>query len=167
MDASVLVDLPPLQQRLQLAQLYLKEHVQTAVDRSLGHGHRQPKCEVEKAVLEEDCMRGIAKLIEGFSGRSISKLFVAAHHAMLLAPDRTLTLARMSAVVDAKVVEHRQKETFGLNSSNSSNNSSGGIVNSAAAGAPLSAQDSPAPSAFRDVLTPLPAAKAGKAGRAK
>ena len=62
---------------------------------------------VDKACLAESYLSAMSDGIKGFSGREISKLFIAAQHSMLLASDGKLTKALMDGIVASKLTEHR------------------------------------------------------------
>eukprot|EP00605_Chrysophyceae_sp_TOSAG23-4_P001056 GSChrysophyteH1.ASY1.ANO1.1161.1 assembled CDS len=104
MDASVLVDLPQAAQRKALVRLYQDEHLLKPTKTS--------NYSVEDGCYTDEMCAYITKRTNGFSGREISKLFIAANHAMLLAPQGMLTTTDLRAAVDGKINEHKQKETF-------------------------------------------------------
>ena len=68
---------------------------------------------VDKACLDESYLQGISDITKGFSGREISKLFIAAQHGMLLAPDGRLTKALMDEIVASKLEEHKAQAKWG------------------------------------------------------
>ena len=113
MDATLLIDIPDKTERMKLCTLYMREHVQMYAERKaragifgrLGSGGAAPS--VDKACLAESYLSAMSDGIKGFSGREISKLFIAAQHAMLLAPDARLTKALMDGIVSSKLAEHR------------------------------------------------------------
>jgi hypothetical protein len=64
--------------------------------------------------LEEGCtsdqtLNAIALSTEGFSGREVAKLFIAAQYALYLAPNGTLTVETLLECVAMKVEEHKMK----------------------------------------------------------
>jgi ATPase family AAA domain-containing protein 3A/B len=128
MDASVLIDLPPQPERERLTALYMKEHVQKFAKNGNGNGGFASKflggnianCEIETTCTTKEIYNKIAERISGFSGREVSKLFIAVHHSMLLSADRKLTMSILNDVLDSKITEHRQKEGFNASLSVSS-----------------------------------------------
>jgi hypothetical protein len=78
-------------------------------DYAAAHSSRSRPLSVEKACITDGALAKIARVCDGFSGREISKLFIAAQHAMLLSPDGTLTMTALESVVEAKVEEHQAK----------------------------------------------------------
>jgi hypothetical protein len=57
----------------------------------------------------EETVRRIAEATDGFSGREIAKMFIAAQYAMFLAPNSTLTCDLLFHTVLQKVEEHAIK----------------------------------------------------------
>ena len=110
-DVSMLIDVPAVEQRRDLLKLYLDVHVLSAQnDKKMLNG--------KKAVIEESCcsektIGDIAESIGGFSGREISKLFIAIRFALTMNAEKTLTKEIMDAIVQEKIKEHSQKESFG------------------------------------------------------
>lgn len=114
MDVSLLIDIPVLEERRQLCELYMHEHVTSVVEKSQSSlfGIAGGRCYLDDDVNNETSLNWIAKMTISFSGREISKLFIAIHHAMLLAEGRKLTYTLMQEVVKAKVKEHQHKAVF-------------------------------------------------------
>ena len=112
MDASLLIDIPDKTERVKLCSLYMREHVQKFAESKARRGFfgriggSMPPS-VDKACMTENYLHSIAEDIKGFSGREISKLFIAAQHSMLLASDGKLTKALMDGIVASKLTEHR------------------------------------------------------------
>ena len=113
MDTSIKIDVPQYAERLSLSKLYMQEHVVAVAAKSKGRGlfsmfakkqHLQDEC------LKEEVMANIAKRSGGFSGREISKLFIAVQYAMLLAEGQTLTKELLQATFHAKLMEHKYKQ---------------------------------------------------------
>ncbi len=123
MDASVLVDIPGPAERARLVSLYLDEYcVRPALEsrsrwrwgwsmRS-GGALGGAACFVDEQCSSPELLAEVTARTAGFSGREVSKLFIAAQHAMLLEESRTLTPAVLRAVVRVKVGEHEQKAHF-------------------------------------------------------
>ena len=68
---------------------------------------------MEKACASDKSIEALAETLQGFSGREISKLFIAAQHAMLLAPEGKLTKKALDEVVAAKLQEHEAQAKWG------------------------------------------------------
>ena len=91
----------------------MKEHVEKESETSSGSWTRmRAPCRVEDECRAEKTVVGVAQQTAGFSGREISKLCIAMHHAMLLSPDRTLTPSLYCHVLEQKLLEHSQKLGF-------------------------------------------------------
>jgi len=130
MDAAVLVDIPEQAERKKLVKLYLDEHcvlparmsqnrpwyasltTMFSGSSSSGGGGASGKYSLEPECTSDSVIDDITSSIRGFSGREISKLFIAAQHAMLLATDKTLTVQALQDVTRTKVFEHMQKKGF-------------------------------------------------------
>ena len=134
MDATVLVDIPERTERLRLVKLYLESMCATPARASQMQPWWQPLrsmvsglskggadfansgvCYVDADCENEAFLVDLTRQIDGFSGREISKLFIAARHAMLMDPQRRLTVGGLKAVTEVKVMEHRQKRGFDKN----------------------------------------------------
>jgi ATPase family AAA domain-containing protein 3A/B len=126
-DVSLFIGLPAYEQRVDLVKLYFKMSVLDVADAS-NKSKIFPVGSSQQNVLvvEEDCQKDstitkIAKQIEGFSGREISKLMIAMQYRMILSENKTLTLAGMEDEVSIKIEEHSDKKLFvGNNSSSNS-----------------------------------------------
>jgi ATPase family AAA domain-containing protein 3A/B len=119
-DVSIQISLPKLEERKDLVKLYMKLHLKQVIAqrqfrssffqfflRTLRmldfHYKLDEKCD------HEDNLNLIARRIEGFSGREISKMFISAQYAMFLAPNRYLSWELLEDVVKTKIKEHLVK----------------------------------------------------------
>lgn len=116
-DVSIPITPPALLQRLDLIKLYLDEHVVHVARRSQEarswlaqlFGSTRGVRYVDDACSSEAILHRIAADTEGFSGREIAKLFIAAQYAMFLAEKSTLTSEILLQTVALKVEEHHIK----------------------------------------------------------
>lgn len=116
-DVSIPITPPALPQRLELVKLYLHEHVvkvahQSQQSRSVFSklfGSSRGMRFVTDDCLSEPVLHQIAVDTEGFSGREIAKLFIAAQYTMFLAEKSTLTSEILLQTVALKVEEHHIK----------------------------------------------------------
>jgi ATPase family AAA domain-containing protein 3A/B len=118
-DVSIPITPPAEPQRLELIRYYLHEHVVSVAQASQKRAssglwawwHRARGVRrVDDACLNEATLRRIAVETEGFSGREIAKMCIAAQYAMFLAPQSTLTEDGLMQVVAQKVEEHWVKK---------------------------------------------------------
>jgi ATPase family AAA domain-containing protein 3A/B len=117
-DVSIPITPPAEAQRLDLIRYYIHEHVVSVAEASQRSKslwarlllHRQQVRRVDAACLSEETLRRIASDTEGFSGREIAKMFIAAQYAMFLAENSTLTVGGLMQTVAQKVQEHRIKK---------------------------------------------------------
>jgi ATPase family AAA domain-containing protein 3A/B len=119
-DLSMYIGLPAPQERVSLVRLYLQLHVLDPVIESQRKFSTRmgwtKACTVTDECISEAIIQGIAERCEGFSGREISKLFIAAYYALLLTTDLLLTGSLLKETVDNKVLEHLAKRGFALQS---------------------------------------------------
>uniref|UniRef100_A0A7S3LY20 AAA+ ATPase domain-containing protein n=1 Tax=Spumella elongata TaxID=89044 RepID=A0A7S3LY20_9STRA len=116
-DVSIPITPPALPQRLELVKLYLNEHVVKVANQSQQSrsvlsklfGSTRGVRYVTDDCLSEPVLHRIAAETEGFSGREIAKLFIAAQYAMFLAEKSTLTAEILLETVALKVEEHHIK----------------------------------------------------------
>lgn len=119
MDSSLLIDLPCAEERVKLCRLYMQQHVEGFAEArnkrraSWWPWARGGALAVEKACASDKSIEALAETLQGFSGREISKLFIAAQHAMLLAPEGKLTKRALDEVVAAKLQEHEAQAKWG------------------------------------------------------
>jgi ATPase family AAA domain-containing protein 3A/B len=116
MDISMKFDLPEYPQRFDLVKQYMKEHVINVANLSkqkwthlFGVGN---KLTVLDECYSDDTYATIANLSNGFSGREISKLYIAIQYSMLLAEDQILTKLLLEQTVELKIAEHKEKKGF-------------------------------------------------------
>ncbi len=85
-DVSIQVSLPQKEQRVQLVKLYFDRHVLKVANASSRRGIFNflgaKKMSVKDDCCEEENILSIARELEGFSGREISKLFISVQYAM-------------------------------------------------------------------------------------
>jgi ATPase family AAA domain-containing protein 3A/B len=117
MDVSLHIGLPGIDQRLALVNLYRHIHLKGYAEQSRRGGwvsyfKSGLRCNPSDECLSEDVSMSIANQTDGFSGREIAKLFIAAQYAMLMAPDRILTLERLETTIQLKICEHQKKAKF-------------------------------------------------------
>lgn len=119
MDTSIKIDLPEYAERLTLAKQYMHEHVVSVAVRSTKRGIFTgifAKAQsVEEECVTDEVVADIAKRSNGFSGREISKLFIAVQYAMLMAEGQRLTKELLLATFHAKVMEHKYKQEIEKN----------------------------------------------------
>mmetsp|Transcript_20217 Transcript_20217/g.34431 ORF Transcript_20217/g.34431 Transcript_20217/m.34431 type:complete len:791 (-) Transcript_20217:64-2436(-) len=115
-DVSMPIAHPAVEQRMALVHLYMDMHLlRVAAQSQKQHSWlwawftQDKRRYVEDACRTEAAVGNYARLTEGFSGREIAKLFIAAQYAMFLAPERTLTEEMLCQTVLTKVEEHRLK----------------------------------------------------------
>lgn len=119
MDSSLLIDLPSAEERVKLCRLYIQHHVQGYADAhnkrsaSWWPWARRSTLEVDESCAADKSIDALAEMVKGFSGREISKLFIAAQHAMLLAPEGKFTNKALQEVVAAKLQEHKAQAKWG------------------------------------------------------
>lgn len=120
-DVSIPITPPALPQRIELIKLYMEKYVLDVAKKSqesptvLGYisnmfsrSHR--KRYVEPECCHDETVYRIAASTDGFSGREISKLFIAAQYAMYLSTGGLLTLDGLMKTVQFKVEEHAMKK---------------------------------------------------------
>jgi ATPase family AAA domain-containing protein 3A/B len=113
-DVTLKIDLPQYAERVLLTKLYMHEHVTRVASETKAFSILSWLWRKKLIIIAEECYRddtvtAISEQIEGFSGREVAKMFIAVQYAMYLAPDHTLTKAALTAVVNHKVLEHKQK----------------------------------------------------------
>lgn len=115
-DVSLQIDLPGLEQRQELVKLYMKIHVISSIEKQVKNSwfdfRKSEQYSVDEECLSLSVLQSIAKDTEGFSGREISKLFIAVRYALSITPEKTLKVSAMNFVVSEKVFEHNQKTGF-------------------------------------------------------
>lgn len=116
-DVSIPIAPPALPQRLDLIKYYFNHHVVEVAAHSqkastgfarLLRGNRGVRY-VSEECLKDELLHRIAVDTNGFSGREIAKMFIAAQYAMYLAEKSTLTVDILMQTVALKVEEHRIK----------------------------------------------------------
>ena len=119
MDSSLFIDLPCAEERVKLCKLYMQAHVQGYAE---THNRKSaswwPWAKKRLLAVEDSCatdktLQGLGDTLQGFSGREISKLFIAAQHAMLLAPGGKLSQKALNEVVHGKIQEHLAHAKWG------------------------------------------------------
>jgi len=115
-DVSLQIDLPVIEQRKEMIKHYMELHVLLSSQKQKSNSwfdfRKQEDVIIDEECCSESLFQDIAIDTEGFSGREISKLFIAIHYALSTCPERRLTLNTMKAVVSEKVFEHTQKNGF-------------------------------------------------------
>ncbi|KAJ1430989.1 P-loop containing nucleoside triphosphate hydrolase protein [Ochromonadaceae sp. CCMP2298] len=113
MDVSIPIQHPALPQRLQLVQLYTDLHLTRVAQRSQKRSwlflFRSDPRTLEDGCMSEETLHRIALATDGFSGREVAKLFIAAQYALYLAPSGVLTVQALLQTVAMKVEEHNMK----------------------------------------------------------
>jgi ATPase family AAA domain-containing protein 3A/B len=113
-DVSLCVGMPEERERAQLIRLYHSAHFQdiehrvSYLSRLFGRGAKKLK----SFKLDDATVASIAASTAGFSGREISKVFIAMQYAVLLTQDKTLTESMMRDVLEAKLKEHEDMARF-------------------------------------------------------
>lgn len=117
-DVSLHIDLPRFEERKRMIKLYKEMHVTRILLETQNTNWLFSGASMEKRSIQEDCnteetLNYITEETDGFSGREISKLFIAIRYSLLLSPESTLTLKELEKVVAAKKIEHRMKQSRG------------------------------------------------------
>jgi hypothetical protein len=121
-DVSLFISLPLYQQRFELTRFYLDMYVcKVALQTQKKRWTLLGRSANGARFVNEDCcsdkvIAGIAALTEGFSGREIAKLFIAAQYAMFNAANGVLTTELLQDVLDFKLRDHKLKSA-GFNDS--------------------------------------------------
>ena len=114
-DVSIRIGIPALRERERLVKLYLENTVMKTADESGKKslfGSTANKYVVEDECASENNIKSISKKTEGFSGREISKLMISAQYAMMLSPEKCLTVKLLNDVLETKLNEHKQKHEY-------------------------------------------------------
>ena len=114
-DVSIRIGIPALRERERLVKLYLENTVMKTADESgkkYLFGSTTNKYVVEDECASENNIKSISKKTEGFSGREISKLMISAQYAMMLSPEKCLTVKLLNDVLETKLNEHKQKHEY-------------------------------------------------------
>lgn len=134
-DVSLPIGLPALPQRVGLVQLYLQLYLVAVAERTRKpsswweqitqlFGHRTQQCTIEEDCVGSSFVKHIAQKVDGFSGREIAKMFIAAQYSMYLAPDGVLTKSLLLRTVERKIEEHQMKNAgFSLTAVQAANES--------------------------------------------
>jgi ATPase family AAA domain-containing protein 3A/B len=118
MDVSMHIGLPGNEERMLLVQQYFDVHVINFISKSTKAAHilnqftKSLQYFVDDDCTRENMLKNIAFRLDGFSGREISKLFIAVRYALTLDGDRRLTISMIEEVCDIKIREHKQKLGF-------------------------------------------------------
>ena len=110
LDVSLRISLPGSDECQQLVKLYMDRSV-TKFALGTGGLFKKP-CHVDEAVLTSEFLQIVAARVLGFSGREISKFFIALQCEMLLAPGKRLTDDIVLRCLDGKVREHKEKRAY-------------------------------------------------------
>lgn len=110
LDVSLRISLPGSDECQQLVKLYMDRSV-TKFALGTGGLFKKP-CQVDEAVLTSKFLQTLAARVLGFSGREISKFFIALQCEMLLAPGKRLTDEIVLRCLDGKVREHQEKHAY-------------------------------------------------------
>jgi ATPase family AAA domain-containing protein 3A/B len=115
-DVSLFIGHPEEEERLVMAKLYMGLHVKTlATDSQKGLWAAlglRTRYTVEEGCHDFALLQKIVDLTEGYSGREISKLFLAVRVAMMLAEDHNLSVQLLLDVVMKKHAQHQQLTRF-------------------------------------------------------
>lgn len=130
-DEALLFPLPGLGERKQILKLYLDRYIVHAADaegeasgvaaaprplvlrvRDFLRGKGGSRDAIRVEGISESDVEAAARKTEGFSGRELAKLVASAQAAAYGTPDATLRRELFSAVVDAKVEEHKARARF-------------------------------------------------------
>lgn len=113
-DVSLRIDLPEHQERTALVKMYMDIHVTRAASSSPRKSllSNERVLSVSAECYDEMYLDGIARQMMGFSGREISKVFVAAQYTMRMAADGRLSRHLLDQTISFKLEEHQQKLGF-------------------------------------------------------
>jgi ATPase family AAA domain-containing protein 3A/B len=122
-DVSIQISLPKYEQRLDLIQLYANIHLNSILQKKqklLAANYfmriiyyllywKYFLYDIEETCLHPTTIEFMAKFIDGFSGREISKLFISLQYGLFLSETYTLTWKTMKDILKNKIVEHYVK----------------------------------------------------------
>jgi ATPase family AAA domain-containing protein 3A/B len=119
-DVSLYIGLPTQQQREKLVRLYMDVNLKSVALRlRRSWWPFSKKYSVDENCSSDDVIADIAEQCDGFSGREISKLFIACQYS-LMTERRSFTVEHLKQTVIAKMKEHEQKAGFTRSSNNNS-----------------------------------------------
>jgi len=120
MDVSMHVGLPEIAQRNLLCALYFQRNVIDELDARFAWWKKILGYKLPSAVIDEECYdrtanEHLGRIIDGFSGREISKLMTAIRYAVSLRAlqDSMYSSKEMYKTVDIKLSEHNEKRSYG------------------------------------------------------
>lgn len=118
-DVTLHIGLPALPQRINLVNLYFQMHILKDAGVVLGQDGAVASTDakvmftVSDKVYAGDMLTSVARRLEGFSGREISKLFIAVRYATILA-ENNLSEKEFEDVLQLKIHDHMQKKVFSM-----------------------------------------------------
>ena len=110
-DVTINIGLPGTEERRSLIRLYHELHFESADLRRSWSVFAGAK-KLKSFELMDVTLARLASSTEGFSGREISKLFVALHNSAVISPGKSLTEKILEEVVEVKRREHHDLMTF-------------------------------------------------------
>ena len=110
-DVTINIGLPGAYERGSLIRLYHELHFESAnLRRSWSIFNKSKK--LKSFEMQDGTVTRLAASTEGFSGREISKLFVALYNAAVISPKKVLTEKVMEEVLEVKRREHQDLMSF-------------------------------------------------------
>ena len=110
-DVTINIGLPGTEERRSLIRLYHELHFETADLRRSSSVFAGAK-KLKSFELKDGTLARLASSTEGFSGREISKLFVALYNSAVISPGKSLTEKILEEVQEVKRREHHDLMTF-------------------------------------------------------
>jgi ATPase family AAA domain-containing protein 3A/B len=119
-DVSIQISLPKYQQRIDLIQLYSNIHLASIIQKKQKYEKaffvfkifyyfyywKLFLYDIEKSCFDEKTMEFIAKYLDGFSGREISKLYISLQYGLFLSEKYCLSWKIMKEIIKNKIQEH-------------------------------------------------------------
>jgi ATPase family AAA domain-containing protein 3A/B len=113
LDVSMTIGLPALDQRSAILSLYMDTLTTKStanIEKNAIFGYSTPDdLKFEEGCSSHENIRSMAKKMEGFSGREISKFVIALHHTSALLGENVISKKLIETVLIQKVKEHQQK----------------------------------------------------------
>lgn len=110
LDISMLIGLPKIKQRKDLFYLYLESLTKKQTFYQLSF--QSIKISIDSDCLNEQNIEYMANNTEGFSGREIAKLIIAAEYHTLLSENKVLTVNLLREVLQIKISERIVKSKY-------------------------------------------------------
>jgi hypothetical protein len=109
---SMRIGLPDKTEREKLVSLYHGLHFSTSAANKSYLPSFSRRSTLRSDGISDATLGDIVTRTNGFSGREISKLFIALQYAVIVSPERVLSLEILKSVLDVKLKEHRDMLEF-------------------------------------------------------